>query len=173
MADYSLYLGPGSYGRGVKMWKSSVAFGICMILSFSLAITALAQTPNEKYLTGADIEKAIGMKGVKLIPRGTAAGAGGDLNFVDASGELILMIQFTDAKNFGGFKSKYSKETVSGIGDQAIQGAAMPGMPDNLLAFTKGTHCVVLTAFGDFVKKKIYLTVDQLFTLGKLIASRL
>jgi hypothetical protein len=155
------------------MGKSSVAFGMCLYLSFGLAIIAFAQNPNEKYLTGADIEKVAGMKGVKLIPRDSAVGAGGDLNFADASGELILMVQFTDAKNFSGFKSKYTKGTVSGVGDQAIQGAAMPGMPDNLLAFTKGTHCVVLTSFGDFISKKTFLTIDQLTALGKLISSRL
>ena len=49
----------------------------------------------------------------------------------------------------------------------------MPGMPDNLLAFVKGTHCVVLTAFGDFAKNTTYLKMDQLIVLGKLIASRL
>jgi len=155
------------------MRKFSYAFGICLYLSFGLALDAFAQSPYEKYLTGADFEKVTGMKGVKLIPRGTVAGAGGDLNFSDDSGELILMVQFTDAKNFDGFKNKYAKGAVSGVGDKAFQGAAMPGMPDNLLAFTKGTHCVILTAFGDFIKKKVYLTVDQLTALGKLIASRL
>lgn len=155
------------------MRKHSYAIGICLCLGFALALTARAQNPNEKYLTGADIEKVTGMKGIRLIPRGSVAGAGGDLNFADASGELILMVQFTDAKSFGGFKDRYAKGAVSGIGDQATQGAAIPGMPDNLLAFTKGTHCVVLTAFGDFIKKKVYLTIDQLTALGKVIASRL
>jgi hypothetical protein len=154
------------------MRKLSSAIGICLFLSFGIALVAFAQNPSEKYLTAPDIEKVTGMKGVKLTPRGSVAGAGGDLNFADASGELLLMVQFTDAKSFGSFQNRYSKGAVSGVGDQAVQGAAMPGMPDNLLAFTKGTRCVVLTAFGDFVKKKVYLTVDQLAALGKLIASR-
>jgi hypothetical protein len=155
------------------MRKSSFAFGIRLILSFGLVFSSFAQNPSEKYLTGADIEKVTGMKDVRLIPRGSAAGAAGDLNFADSSGELILMVQFTDAKSYGSFKTRYSKGAVSGVGDQAIQGAALPGMPDNLLAFTKGVRCVVLTAFGDFIKKKVYLTVDQLTALGKLMASRL
>lgn len=29
----------------------------------------MAQNPYEKYLTGADIEKVTGMKGINLIPR--------------------------------------------------------------------------------------------------------
>jgi hypothetical protein len=155
------------------MRKLSCTFVICLYLIFGLILTAWAQNPNGKYLTGADIEKVAGMKGINLIPRGSAAGAGGDLNFADASGELILMVQFTDAKNFAGLKNRYAKGAVSGVGDEAVQGAAMPGMPDNLLAFTKGAHCVVLTAFGDFIKKKVYLTIDQLSALGKLMASRL
>jgi len=155
------------------MRKSSYAFGTCLYLSFGLALAAFAQNPYEKYLTGADIEKVAAIKGVRPTPRGSVAGASGHLNFADASGELILMVQFTDAKNYAGFKTKYAKGAVSGVGDEAIQGALMPGMPDNLLAFTKGTHCVVLTAFADFIKKKVYLTVDQLTALGKLIASRM
>ncbi len=145
----------------------------CLYLSFALAVTAFAQNPNEKYLTGADIDKVAGIKGAKLVPRGSAAGASGDLNFADASGELILMVQFTDAKNYESFKNKFPKGAVNGVGDRAVEGANVPGMPPNLLVFTKGTHCVALTAFGDFAKMKLYLTIDQLAALGKLIASRL
>jgi len=152
---------------------SSYAVGTCWWLSLGLALTAFAQSPYERYLTGADVEKATGIKEISLIPRGSVAGAGGDLNFADASGEVILMVQFTDAKNYAGFKAKYAKGAAAGVGDEAILGAIMPGITDNLLAFKKGTHCVVLTAFADFIKKKVYLTVDQLTALGKLIASRL
>jgi len=155
------------------MRKSFCAFAVSLCLIIGLAFFAFAQSPYEKYLTGADVDKVIGMKAVKLIPRMSVAGAGGDLNFADASGELILMVQFTDAKSYEGFKSKYAKGAVSGVGEQAIQGAVMPGMPPNLLVFMKGTHCVALTAFADFAKNKVYLTMDQLTALGKLIASRL
>ncbi len=155
------------------MRKSSFVFGACLCLSLGLALVARAQDSNEKYLAAADIEKVTGLKGIKTVPRGSVAGAGGDLNFTDSSGELILMVQFTDARNFAGFKNKYAKGKPAAVGDDAILGAVMPGMADNLLAFKKGTHCVVLTAFADFVKQKVYLTVDQLTALGKLIASRL
>jgi hypothetical protein len=155
------------------MRRSSFVFGAYLCLILGLAVNTRAQDPNEKYLTAADIEKAAGMKGVNLVPRGSVAGAGGDLNFTDSSGELILMVQFTDARNYAGFKAKYAKGAAAAVGDEAILGAIMPGMAENLLAFKKGTHCVVLTAFADFVKQKVYLTVDQLTALGKLIASRL
>ncbi len=155
------------------MRRSSFVFGAYLCLILGSAVNARAQDPNEKYLTAADIEKAAGMKGVNLVPRGSVAGAGGDLNFTDSSGELILMVQFTDARNYAGFKAKYARGAAAAVGDEAILGAIMPGMAENLLAFKKGTHCVVLTAFADFVKQKVYLTVDQLTALGKLIASRL
>lgn len=155
----------------VKRTYCALATVLC--LSLGLALSAFAQGSYERYLTAADIEKATGLSGVTIIARGSAAGAGGDLNFADGAGELLLMVQFADAKNFAGFKNKYGKAPVSGVGDQAVQGGSMPDMPDNLLAFTKGTRCVVLTAFGDFVNKKVYLTVDQLTSLGKVIASRL
>lgn len=155
------------------MRKYAYEFAIFLFMSIGLTSAAWTQNPNEKYLTGSDVEKIMGTKGVRSVPRGSVAGAGGDLNFTDASGELILMVQFTDAASFVSLKSKYAKGAVSGVGDQAVEGAAMPGMPDNLLAFTKGARCVVLTAFGDFIKKRVYLTVDQLTALGKLIASRL
>ncbi len=148
-------------------------FGAYLCLSLGLASNTTALDPNEKYLTAADIEKATGMKGINLVPRGSVAGAGGDLNFADSSGELILMVQFTDARNYAGFKAKYAKGTAAGVGDEAILAAIMPGMAENLLAFKKGTHCVVLTAFADFVKQKVYLTADQLTALGRIVASRL
>ena len=81
--------------------------GLGLLLGCCLALAAFAQSPDDKYLTGADVDKAVGMKGVKLIPRGSVAGAGGDLNFADASGELILMVQFTDAKSYEAYQKKY------------------------------------------------------------------
>jgi hypothetical protein len=155
------------------MSRSSFVCGTYLCLILCLAANALAQEPNEKYLTASDMEKATGLKGINLVPRGSVAGAGGDLNFTDSSGELILMVQFTDARSYAGFKAKYAKGTAAGIGDEAVMGAIVPGMAENLLAFRKGAHCVVLTAFADFVNQRVYLTVDQLTALGRLIASRL
>ncbi len=146
---------------------------ILLFLSLGRASIVFAQGSYEKYLSVADVQKTTGLRGVRLIARGSAPGAGGDLNFADDAGELVLMVQFADARNFASFKNQYGKAAVSGVGDQAIQGGSMPGMPDNLLAFTRGSRCVVLTAFGDFVTKKVYLSIDQLTALGKVIASRL
>ncbi len=155
------------------MRKHAFVFGACLCLGLCLAASAFSQGPNEKLLTAADVEKVTGMKGISLVPRGSVAGAGGDLNFTDSSGELILMVQFTDARNYAGFKSKYAKGAAASVGDEAILAAVMPGLAENLLAFRKGNRCIVLTAFADFVKQKVYLTADQLTVLGRLVASRL
>jgi hypothetical protein len=151
-------------------------FACCAFVVLLVAACAVpagyAQSPNEKYLTALDFEK-IGLKGVKLIPRMSKSGAGGDLNFTNAEGELILMVQITGKSQFEGYKKMYAKAAVSAVGDQAIQGAVMPGFPDGILAFTKGVNCVALTSFGDYLKKTNYLTMDQLITLGKIIAARM
>ena len=155
------------------MKNACSVLAIFLCLSLGQALTAHAQGSYDKYLSVGDVEQVTGLRGVRQVARGSAPGAGGDLNFADDAGELVLMVQFAEAKNFAGFKKQYGKAAVSGVGDQATQGASMPGMPDNVLAFTRGSRCVVLTAFGDFVSKKVYLTMDQLTALGKLIASRL
>ncbi len=155
------------------MKRAHCVFAVLLCVGLCQALPVRAQGAYDKYLSAADVEKATGLSGIRLIPRGSAAGAGGDLNFANDAGDLILMVQFAEARNFAGLKAKYGKGAVAGVGDQAIEGGSMPGMPDNLVAFTKGTHCVVLTAFGDFVNKKVYLTIDQLTALAKTIASRL
>lgn len=155
----------------MRTFISILALSICV--TCATGVSGYPQNSYEKFLTVGDVEKVTGLKGVKQIPRGSAAGASGDLNFADSSGEMILMAQFSPAKNFESYKTKYGKTPVSGLGTEAVKGALLPGMPENLVAFSKGTHCVVLTAFGDFIKKKVYITADQLAELGKILASRM
>lgn len=157
--------------------KSFSCFALCFaVMALLIGVFAVpagyGQDPNQKYLAPLDFEK-IGMKGVKLIPRMSKSGAGGDLNFTNANGDLILMVQITGKSQFDGYKKMYAKSAVSAVGDQAIQGAVMPGFPDGILVFTKGVNCVALTSFGDYLKKTNYLTMEQLIELGKTIASRM
>jgi hypothetical protein len=159
--------------RRYSRMRRIIPTGGIILLAAALAASLFAQNPYEKYVTSADFEKTVGMKGVKLIPRMSQSGAGGDLNFANASGELILMIQFTNIKNFEGYKKMYAKGSVAGVGDQALQGAVIPGFPDGILVFTKGNECVALTSFGDYASKTNYLTMEQLIALGKVIASRM
>ncbi len=152
---------------------SCFVWAVLLCAGLGTPVPALAQGAYDKYLSAADVEKAAGVAGVHQIARGSVAGAGGDLNFANDAGDVILMVQFADAKSFAGVKAKYGKGAVAGLGEQAIEGGSMPGMPDNLIAFTKGSRCVILTAFGDFATKKMYLTIDQLTSLAKAIAARL
>ncbi len=157
----------------LAMKKLISILAVLTCLTRIAGVAGYPQSPYQKYLTAEDVEKVTGLKGVKAVPRGAAAGANGDLNFADSSGEMLLMAQFSPVKNFESYRTKYGKSAISGVGTEAVKGALMPGMPENLVAFTKGTHCVVLTAFGDFIKKRVYVTADQLAELGKIVASRL
>lgn len=54
-----------------------------------------------------------------------------------------------------------------------MEGATIPGMPSNLLAFTKEVQCVALTAFGDRAShgKENMLSMEHMKLLAKTIAS--
>ncbi len=130
--------------------------------------------PFDNHLKISDVEKATGLKGVKSVAKGSATGAGGDLNFATADGNLALMVQIVDKSQYVGFKQYFFKADLNGVGDQAMVGGTVPKSPSNLVVFTKGSRCVALTAFADPASygKKFMLTVAQLTDLAKTIASR-
>jgi hypothetical protein len=129
----------------------------------------------DNYLKPGDFEKATGLKGVKSVAKQSLPGAGGDLNFATADDKLIVMIQVVGKSNYPGYKKYFFKADIKGLGEEAMEGTTIPGQVSNLVAFTKGTECVALTAFGDAASggKKNMLTVAQLTGLAKLIASRM
>jgi hypothetical protein len=146
---------------------------LSILFLFSSLIGSAGSFDN--YLKTSDCEKATGLKGVKSITKGAAAGAGGDLNFTTADGTLIVMIQVVGKSNYAGYKQMFFKADVKGLGDQAMEGTTIPKQPSNVVAFTKGTECVALTAFGDPASggKKNMLTVAQMIELAKIMASRM
>jgi len=147
------------------------------VLSILFLLSSLIGSAGsfDNYLKTSDLEKATGLKGVKSIAKGSAAGAGGDLNFTTADGTLIVMIQVVGKSNYAGYKKMFFKADMKGLGDQAMEGATVPKQPSNLVAFTKGTECVALMAFGDAASggSKFMLTIAQLTELAKIIASRM
>lgn len=147
---------------------------LSLILLFCLVFTAFAG-PYDAYLKAGDIEKVTGLKGVKSIDRNPSIGAGGDLNFTTADGKLIVMIQVVSKSQYAGYKQYFFKSDIKGIGEQAMEGTTVAGMPSNLVAFTKGIQCVALTAFGDQASdgRKNMLTQDQMKALARTIASRM
>lgn len=123
-------------------------------------------------LTAADVTKVSGFT-AKLTPKNPNIGAGGDLNFATADNKLIVMVQVVSKSYYAGYKT-FFKAAIKGLGDEAMQGATMPGYPNNQVAFVKGTQCVALTVFGDPNKLgKNMLTIEQTIELAKIIASRM
>jgi len=129
---------------------------------------------NINYLTTQDVEKVSGIKNIISVPKGSIPGAGGDLNYATEDSNLIVMIQITDKSNYESYKSYYFKSEIKFLGDEAMEGATMKGVPDNIFVFKKGEKCVALTVFmdqNDF--KKNMLSHDQVTQLAKIIDSKI
>ena len=132
------------------------------------------QKQSADYITAADVEKVSGFKGVIFVPRNPRIGAGGDLNFATSDSNLIVMVQIVGESFYAGYKQYYFKSAVQGLGDEAMQGATIKGLPVNLVAFRKGPKCVALTVFvnkNNFSKNM--LSPEQIVSLAKVIESRI
>lgn len=139
---------------------------------WSMPKPATATRSVNDLLTAADVTNVAGFT-AKLTPKNPGIGAGGDLNFATADKRLILMVQVVNKSQYVGYKS-FMKAPLKGIGEEALQGATMPGYPNNLVAFIKGFTCVALTVFGDPNNPgKNMLTIEQAIELAKMIASRM
>jgi len=86
--------------------------GRTLALAAALTAALAAQGPYDKLLTIADVEKVTGLSGVKTVPNGSQTGAGGMLNFVNASGKLVLAVNFGDAQLYR--KARDTKELEIG-----------------------------------------------------------
>src|SRR5208337_3539163 len=109
-------------------------------LLVSSASTVQSQTKpasGAQYLTVQDVEKITGLHGVKLVPPDPSKGAGGDLNFANKDGKLILMVQrmlnsdmlYSQTKKM----KEAFKEDIQGVGDAAFIGP--PGNYPYFVAF--------------------------------------
>ncbi len=161
------------------------AMGRMLAAVLALTATAAAQGAYDKLLTAADVEKVGGVTGVRTVPNGSQAGAGGMLNFVNASGKLILAVSFGDAQLYK--KARETKELeiggkkypnqlfahdVPGVGDEAF--ASPPGPEQIVIYARKGNHGLAINTFypgiGEHVKP--VLTEAQLKAVAQLIFSR-
>ncbi len=145
-----------------------------VLLGFVLSFfPALHAADYSKYLTPEDIQKETGLTGIQAVPKDPMKGFGGDLNFANAKGGHVLMVQIVDESQYVGFKSMGSG-TVNGLGEKAVKGATIPGFPTNFVCFVKGDHCVALTTFVDRASPtECVLKEAQLMALAKIIASRM
>jgi hypothetical protein len=155
-----------------RIWVS----GLVIFFLLSFIPNLLAQgNPYDKYLTVADIQKVMGLTGVKQVPREPRKGAGGHLNFANHNGEMILIASFLTAEDYNSYKSAEGmvKEPVKGLGDEAFVG---PGgnEPAYMLLIRKGDKCLALSTFAktdDF--KETQLNMDQVIAIGKIVIDRM
>ncbi|MCL4465908.1 MAG: hypothetical protein M1389_07770, partial [Chloroflexi bacterium] len=127
-----------------------------------------------KLLTVADVERVTGLSGVRLIPYNASAGAGGDINFGDKDGSLILMLKLSSNTPYNTMKNdaRYSSGPISGIGNDAF-GIPSPLNPKESfgVAFLKGTQAATLSTY--FSGNGLAVSIDKIQELAKLAASRM
>jgi hypothetical protein len=126
-------------------------------------------------LTIADVEKVSGLTGVKTVENQSMPGAGGDINFVNADGNLILIASFYDGANFDALKSTPNyREPLSGLGDAAFVGPSKDITATLYeVGFKKGDHTALLVTFFKSMTQDTVLTMDQLKELAGIVESRL
>jgi hypothetical protein len=142
-----------------------------LVASASMAFSQTKTAPGAQYLTVQDVEKITGLHGVKLVPANPAKGAGGDLNFADKDGKLILMVNrnlfsdmlYTQTRNMKGTV----KEDIQGVGDAAFIGP--PGNYPYFLSFKKGKGSGTVSTFLGFTGT--LLPIDQVKKVAQQIAS--
>jgi hypothetical protein len=139
--------------------------------------TAKAVTPVGKLLTIADVEKVSGIKGLKLVPHDPSRGAGGELNFAEANGTLIVLLTTMPASAYPDAKSYADafRADLPGIGDEAFEGPSTRIKSEPYtLTFRKGDRAFAMASFFDLKHgAKPFLTIAQLKKLAAIIVSRL
>jgi len=152
---------------------------LTVLLVFGMFVSgasmALAQTqaaPGAQYLTVQDVEKITGLHGIKLVPPNPSKGAGGDLNFANKDGELILMVQrmlnsdalYSQTKNM----KDSVKADITGVGDAAFIGPA--GTLQYFISFKKGKGSGSAASFLT-ITGGTKLPMDQVKKVAQQIAS--
>ena len=149
-----------------------------LILFFILCFTSLSNrviVESENLLTVDDVEKATGMKGIKLIPRNPAIGAGGDLSFALEDNTMLLIVAIQNVSMYTEWKKQegFFYAAVSGIGDEAFEGPSF-GEHRYVLIFRKGENAISLSSFFNMeARGKPFLSQEQLRELAKIMISRL
>jgi hypothetical protein len=145
---------------------------VFMTLSFCTVANA---GEYEKYLTAAEVKEATGFKEVVQKPENGRE----PLKFVNENGSIILTVRFSTAKTYNkaeAVKLQLVKEELKGIGEDAYVGPQ--GDLPYLLTFKKGSLAVNMTNFVNAKSTKtgeasLYLTLDQVKALAKIIAAKI
>lgn len=148
----------------------------------STATTATAQggmsgsNPDATLLlTVADVGKASGMTGVKVVAEGSSTDAVGRLNFANEDGTLIATMNIGDGTAFDQALNGmlFSKEST-GTGSMCFVGPSPQVSPVlSVFAAAKGDHAVIMKTFAKTKGgSETWLTIDQLQALAGLVLSR-
>ena len=151
------------------MAKKVTALWVILIILACVGLTGADQGGTiQKFLTTADIQGATGLMGVRLSQSTERV-----MHFVNKEGKPILIAKFLKSKIYK--KSEAAglglvKGDVKEIGEDAYYGPKVD--TPYILTFKKGDYCVELSTVFD-QKVKLYLTMEQLQAIGKIIASRI
>jgi len=156
--------------------RSQVACALVLIaMSSSIAAQDFsARALADKVLTLGDVAQITKVKGLRTVEKNPATVASGDLNFADASGEVLLMLTVSAASEFALLK-RTAAARVEGVGDEAYEApnkAAAGGLAPFMLIFRKGEYTAMLvsTFTGTGAPR---VPQAQLKQLGQIVASRL
>ena len=152
-------------------WLTILFVFTLFVMSASTVFSQTKPASGAQYLTVQDVEKITGLRGVKLVPPDPSKGAGGDLNFADKNGTLILMVNrmlnsdmlYSQTKNMKGSV----KADISGIGDAAFTGPA--GTLQYFVSFKKGKGSGTVSTFLTFTGTQ--LPQDQVKKVAQQIVS--
>ena len=141
------------------------------VSSVSMAFCQTKAASRAPYLTVQDVEKITGLHGIKLVPADPSKGAGGDLNFANKDGDLILMVQRMLSSDALYSQTKKMKGTVkaeiAGVGDAAFTGPA--GDLQYFVSFKKGKGSGSAATFLSFSGPR--LPLDQVKKVAEQIAA--
>jgi hypothetical protein len=128
----------------------------------------------DTYLTISDVEKVTGLTGLKQVQFNPLRFLGSDLNFVASDGSKILSVEFSHASRYNTYKvfePKNIKILLQDIGEEAFVGPDIENQVPYQLVFRQGNYAISLTAATCDAKKNM-LTLEQLISIGKIVASR-
>jgi hypothetical protein len=155
----------------MKRWTLMLVVVSLLGLTASLVYPQAKPAAPPGYLTVNDVEKITGLHGLKIVPYNPSKGAGGDLNFADQDGKLVVMVQrmlFSDALYTETKKMKgVVKAEIAGVGDAAFSGPA--NNPQYFISFKKGKGSGSVASFLTLTGTR--LTLDQVKKIAQLVAS--
>lgn len=129
-------------------------------------------TGKVNFLTPADIESVSGLKGIKLVEKGSLPGAGGSLNFA-LNDKMYAMFVIADMDVFNEWKTMegYAVDKLSGIGDEAY--TAPGGKTQFVVFFRDGNKVGSVSSFLNSDTFEPYFTIEQLSQLARIAVSRM